>query len=59
MKTKEEIQIAFNICELITQLEVLLQERYFDEFYDIECGLEAKRNDRLDILFSAVKKKLS
>ncbi len=57
MKTKEEIQVSFYICELITQLEALLQERYFDEFNDIMYELEAERNDRLDMLFSNVKKR--
>ncbi len=48
---KEEIQIAFNIWELIAQLETLLWDRYFDEFNEILCSLEKERFKDINKLF--------
>ena len=45
MKEKEEIQVAFRIWELMAQLEALLWDRYFDEFNEIICDMEATRSD--------------
>ncbi len=48
MNRDEEIQIAFNIWELMAQLETLLWDRYFDEFNEILYRLESERNIDLD-----------
>ena len=39
----EEVQIAFNLYELLSQLECLLRESYFDQFNQIMAGLEKAR----------------
>jgi len=44
MDLQKEAQIAFNIWELLSQLEVLLRDRYFDEFNEIIYRLEAHLN---------------
>lgn len=49
MKQEEEIQIAFTIWELLSQLSALLWERYFDEFNHIMYDLEKHRG--MDKLF--------
>ena len=43
MENNEEIQVAFTIWELTSQLETLLWERYFDEFNDILSRMEEDR----------------
>jgi hypothetical protein len=43
MNEKEEIQIAFNLWELLSQLDALLWDRYFDEFNSIMHELEKER----------------
>lgn len=43
MKQKKEIQIAFHIWELLSQLSELLWEYYFDEFNLIMYDLEKQR----------------
>lgn len=48
-KKEEEIQIAFNIWELLNQLSALLWERYFDEFNLIMYDREKQRG--MDKLF--------
>lgn len=42
-KEKEEIQIAFTLWELLSQLECLLRDRYFDAFNEIMVELEKNR----------------
>jgi hypothetical protein len=49
MRKNEEIQIAFNIWELLSQLSALLWEHYFDEFNLIMYDLEKQRG--MDKLF--------
>ena len=51
MKQKEEIQIAYNISELLSQLSALLWDRYFDEFNQIMYELEKERGIDLDKFF--------
>lgn len=51
IEKKEEIQIAFNIWELMAQLETLLWDRYFDEFNEILCSLEKERFKDINKLF--------
>lgn len=48
MNKKEEIQIAFNMWELLNQLSTLLRDRYFDEFNLIMYDLEKQRGIDLD-----------
>lgn len=48
MNREEEIQIAFNMWELIAQLETLLRDRYFEEFNHIMYNLEKERGIDLD-----------
>jgi hypothetical protein len=43
MTENHEIRIAFAVFELLSQLESLLWERYFDEFNAIMYELEKKR----------------
>ena len=43
MKRDEDIQIAFNLWELLNQLSALLWYRYFDEFNQIMYDMEKKR----------------
>ena len=43
MRSDEEIQMAFNLWELLNQLSALLWDRYFDEFNQIMYDLEEKR----------------
>ena len=40
MKQKEQIQLAFEICERISKLESVLWDLYFNEFLDIIMGEE-------------------
>ena len=49
MNQEEEIQIAFNLWEILSQLSALLWERYFDEFNHIMYDLEKQRG--MDKLF--------
>ncbi len=42
-KEKKEIQVAFTIWELLSQLECMLRDRYFDEFNEIIYELEKNR----------------
>ncbi len=51
IEKKEEIQIAFNIWELMAQLEKLLWDRYFDEFNEILSSLEKERFKDINKLF--------
>ena len=39
----EEVQIAFTLFELLSQLSSLLRDRYFDQFNQITAGLEKER----------------
>lgn len=39
----EEVQIAFTLWELLSQLDSLLWDRYFDQFNEIMAQLEKKR----------------
>jgi hypothetical protein len=47
----EEVQIAFTLWELLTQLDRLLWDRYFDQFNEIMAGLEEKRGMRSQFPF--------
>lgn len=51
MKQKEQIQMAFEICERISKLESALWDLYFNEFLDIIMGEEDVKssNDRDDL----------
>ena len=53
MDQLEEAQIAFTICELIEQVRILLEQRYFNEFREINNGVTADMNKQLDQLFSS------
>lgn len=46
-----EVQIAFAAWELLTQLQSLLWDRYFDQFNDIMRDLETKRGMQLHFPF--------
>ena len=48
---KEEVQIAFVIWEVLSQLETLLWDRYFDEFNTIMNEREKKRGTEIDFPF--------
>lgn len=39
----EEVQIAFTLWELLSQLDALLWDRYFDQFNQIMAGIEKDR----------------
>ena len=45
---KEEVQIAFTLCEIIKQLEALIRERYFDDFAEIIRNLKKDEKALLD-----------
>lgn len=47
---KEEVQVAFVIWELLAQLEVMLWDRYFEEFNTILYEREEKRGMDTDFL---------
>jgi len=47
----EEIKVAFAIWELLSQLDSLLWDRYFDEFNSIMYDLEKKRGMEKDFPF--------
>ena len=47
-----ESQTAFAIWELLSQLEALLWDRYFDEFNAIMYDLEKKRGMEKDYPFN-------
>jgi hypothetical protein len=51
MSEKEEIQIAFTLWELLSQLSALLWDRYFDEFNGIMYELEKERGMEKDFPF--------
>ncbi len=53
MDRREEAQIAFTTCELIEQIRILLEQRYFNEFREINSGVMADMNKQLDLLFSS------
>lgn len=42
----EEVRIAFTLWELLSQLDSLLWDRYFDQFNEIMAELEEKRGMR-------------
>lgn len=41
---KQEVNIAFRLWELLSQLDALLWDRYFDQFNDKICEEEKDRN---------------
>ncbi|MBU1167962.1 MAG: hypothetical protein KKD44_00210 [Proteobacteria bacterium] len=47
-KYKEEVQIAFNIWELLGQLDALIRDRYFEDFTKIIYNLEKDVDTQLD-----------
>jgi hypothetical protein len=47
----DEIQVAFVIWELLSQLEALLWDRYFEEFNAILYEREKKRGMEIDFPF--------
>lgn len=53
MDRLEEAQIAFTICELIEHLKLLLEQRYFNEFKEINSEVIADLKKQLDQLFSS------
>ncbi len=51
IEKEEEIKVAFAIWELLSQLDSLLWDRYFDEFNTIMYELEKKRGMEKDYPF--------
>ena len=52
MKRQEEIQIAFNLWQLLKQLEDLLKARYLDDFCELKEVFDKMIDESLDQVFS-------
>lgn len=52
MKRQEEIQIAFNLWQLLKQLEDLLKARYSIDFYELKEVFDKMIDENLDQVFS-------
>jgi len=52
MKRQEEIQIAFNLWQLLKQLEDLLKARYLDDFRELKEAFDKMIDESLDQVFS-------
>ncbi len=48
---EKQVQVAYAIWELLSQLEALLWDRYFDQFNTIMYELEKKRGMEIDFPF--------
>ena len=52
MKRQEEIQIAFNLWQLLKQLEDLLKARYLNDFRELKEVFDKMIDESLDQVFS-------
>jgi len=51
MKRQEEIQIAFNLWQLLKQLEDLLKARYLNDFRELKEVFDKMIDESLDQVF--------